>query len=160
MAERSIISTASRSSCPVLRRPRNRICNHWSTSRAISSWTAAAVFFLGSPRAAVGFERPMLANLLIDRDQFLVQSLQPMVLVNFGLCLAPSRRRGERFGHGFSVHFPGEPNLRIMSPIFGLGTMAGRLSAAASHRADRTLAQVAEGAELTKNLGTLGFQLR
>ena len=45
LAERVIISMASRSTCPVLRRPWNRTCSHWFTSRVISAWIAAAVFF-------------------------------------------------------------------------------------------------------------------
>jgi len=83
-----------------------------------------------------------------------------MVFIDFRLPLAPSGGRRKRFGNGFSIHFVGESNLRIMSWIVGLGAVAGGLSAASSDRADRTWPQIAQSSELMKNLGALGFQFR
>jgi hypothetical protein len=101
----------------------------------------------------------MLADFLIDGDQFRAQFPQTMILVDFRLRLAPGSRGRKRFGDGLAVHSSSEPNLGIMSPIFRLGAMTCWLSAAASNRADRACAQIAESAELVKDLGSLGFQL-
>src|ERR1700677_5098688 len=48
----------------------------------------------------------------------------------------------------------------MVSRIVAFGAVAGGLAAAASDRTDRALAQIAEGCELTKDFGTLGFQFR
>jgi len=102
----------------------------------------------------------MLADLLVDRDQFSAQLLEAMVFIDFGLRLAPSRGRRKRFGNGLSVHFPCEANLRIVSWVCGLCAMASRFSATARNSADRTWTQIAEAGEVTQYLGSLGFQLR
>ena len=145
MAERSIISLASRSTCAVLRRPLNSTCSHWSISRMIS---------------ALRLEGPLPADLLVDRDQFRTQFLEAMVLIDFGLCLPPGGGRRKRFGDGSSFDFTGKSNLGIVPWVVGFGAVAGRFSAAARNRADRTRAQIAGGGELTKDFRALGWQLR
>ena len=80
----------------------------------------------------------MLADLLVDRDQFGTQFLEAMVLIDFGLSLPPGGGRRKRFGDGFSFDFTCESNLGIVARVVGFGAVAGRFSAAARDRADRT----------------------
>src|ERR1035437_7277521 len=110
--------------------------------------------------ATFRLDRPMPADLLVDRDQFGAQFLVAMVLIDFRLCLTPGGGRRKRFGDGFSFDLTCESNLGIVSRVVGLGAMAGWLSATARDSADRTWAQIAKGGELTKDFGSLGFQLR
>jgi hypothetical protein len=58
------------------------------TSRAISRWIAAAVFFLRRPVAWLGSGRAKGANLLVDADQILAEFLKAMELGNLLLGLA------------------------------------------------------------------------
>jgi len=82
-----------------------------------------------------------------------------MVLLDFGLSLPTGDGRRKRFSDGSSCDFTGQSNLRIVPWVMGFGAVAGRFSAAARNRADRTRAQIAERSELTKDWGALGFQL-
>jgi hypothetical protein len=102
----------------------------------------------------------MPADLLIDGDQFGTQFLEAVVLIDFGLRFAPSGGRRKRLGDGLALHLACKPKLRYVPWVLGLGTVARRLSATARDRADRTLAQIAEGSELTKDLGAFGFPLQ
>src|SRR5580700_5785916 len=102
----------------------------------------------------------MAADLLVDRDSFCAEFMEAMVLIDFGLCLAPGGRRRKRFGDCFSIDFTCQPNLGIVSRIVRFGAVAGRFSAAASDSTDRTRAQIAEGSEMTKDFGAFGFQFR
>jgi hypothetical protein len=94
---------------------------------------------------------------LVDRDQVGTQLLEAMILIDFGLCLAPSGGRRKRFGDSLSFDLACESNLGIVPRVVGLGAVASWFSTAAGNRTDRTWAQVAEGGELTKDFGTLGF---
>ncbi len=52
----------------------------------------------------------------------------------------------------------GETDLRVMSWVVGLGTVASGLSAAPGDRTDRPRTQITECRDLVKNLGAFGFQ--
>jgi len=99
----------------------------------------------------------MLADRLIDGDQFRAQFLEAMVLIDLGLRFAPCRGRRKRFGNGSTVHSPCQADLRIMSRIVGFSAVTGWLSATARDGTDRTRTQIAESGELAEDFGTLGF---
>src|SRR5688500_4430977 len=101
MAERTSISTASRSTWPVLRRPVKRVPSRCSTSRATSCRIASAVFFRFTERLL--FHRPQTADLLIDLDQL---PAEPLVLTEFGdlsLGLAHCRWIWQGFRHRLAM---------------------------------------------------------
>ena len=90
----------------------------------ISEWIAAAFFFVRRPIAILRIERTLLADLLVDGNQFSDQLLAALVLSDLGLRLAQSGGRRKRFSDGLSIHSACESNLRIMSLIAGLDAMA------------------------------------
>jgi hypothetical protein len=53
--------------------------------------------------------------------------------------------------------FPSEAQLRIVPRIAGLGTMASRLSAAASDRPNRAWTEIGKAGDLAQDVGAFGF---
>jgi hypothetical protein len=80
-----------------------------------------------------------------------------LVLVDLGLRFVESGGGSEGFGYRLAIDFACEAQLRIVARIVGLGTVASRLSAAASDSANRAWAQIAEGGDLAQDLGALVF---
>jgi hypothetical protein len=85
MVARIAISTASRSSLPVLRCSWKMRRSIALTSRAISCWIVSAVFFL---RRQNLFDRPHPADFFIDLNQILAQFPEAVKLRHFFLRLA------------------------------------------------------------------------
>ena len=100
----------------------------------------------------------MATNLFVDLDQFVGELLETMVLVYLGLRLATGGRRRKGFADGPPIDLARQSDLRIMARIVRFGAMATRFTATTTNCADRTGAQIAQGSELAKDLGSLSFQ--
>src|SRR5437879_3227610 len=142
MAARRAISVASRSRWPVLRRSWKTTRRSWSTSRATSLRMDSAVFFLGQQRVRFGWTYP--ADLRVDLDKFLMQTLQLSEFsdLSFGLSLCGTV--GQRFGNGFAINLVGEPEIGAVARIFGLMAVAVGLATPARGGCYRATTQVAE----------------
>jgi hypothetical protein len=74
------VSAASTSVRPLLRRGEKMWLSSSFTSRAISSWIAAAVFFLVAPAVPLSLDRAQMADILVDLDQIVAELLKTMEL--------------------------------------------------------------------------------
>ena len=117
-----------------------------------------SAFFLLGPGGVARLDRTKAADLLIDPDEFRAQILKAMVLVDLGLRLVVGGWGRKRFRDGLAIHFAGEADMGIVSRIIRLGAMTSRFSTTAGNGADRPWAKIAEGIELERDHGTLGFQ--
>src|SRR6516225_44182 len=155
MAERTTPSMASRSTNPVLRQPWKTTCRSCSTSRAISDWIACAVFFLRRERL---FHRTRAADSFVHRQQRLAELPKAMERIHLALRLAQCGRRGKAFADGFSVFLAGQAEVRTVTRLAGLMTMAIRFSTTALDGGDGATAKVTEMENLRQDLGTLLFE--
>jgi hypothetical protein len=85
---------------------------------------------------------------LVDGQQLLAELLPALEFCDLLLGFAQSGGSGKTLIHGLPVHFAAQAELRIMSRIVGLGTVASGLSAAAQARGDGTGSKIAQTEEL------------
>ena len=115
MAERTAISMASRSRCPVLRRPLKMTRSSWSTSRAISWRIASAVFFLWRLRLLLDW--PQVANLSTHVDKLTAELLEFAKLGDLPFGLVDSGRVGERFRNGLALDLEGQAEIGAVARL-------------------------------------------
>jgi hypothetical protein len=133
------ISTASRSSGPLWRRPRKISSSNWLTYWATSRWIVCAFFFLRCQRLV---NRAQQANLLVDREQLTAQFPKAVKRLDLALRLAALGRGSKGFTHRLAVHFPGQAVVRTMSRLPRLMAAATGFATAATDGGDGAAAEV------------------
>ena len=91
----------------------------------------------------------------MDDHQVLAEFLESMELGDLVLRLAQRGRIGEGFGHALAGDSPGQPKLRVVTRVVGLGAMARWLTAATHYGCDRTGPEVAKAEEIFKEFGSI-----
>ncbi len=155
IAPRTAISTASRSTVPVLRHPVKITCSSWLTSWWTSCWIACAVFFL---RRQSFLYRPHPADLFVHLQERTAHFLIPAKLGHFPLGFALSGGARKTFRDGLPSDLVGEPQVRPMARILFVMAVAVRIIAAPSGAGDGTATQIAQFAEFRDQIVAMGFQ--
>ena len=114
--------------------------------------------FFSSGESTSGSDGRSLADLRIDLDQFLMQTLQFPEFSDFSFGLSRCGLVGQGFGNSLAVDLVGQAEIGTMAWILGLMAMAVRFATSASGGSDRSTTQIAESGDLTGNVGPLLFQ--
>src|SRR5260370_42565706 len=157
MAERTAISMASRSKCPVLRRALKMTRSSWSTSRATSFWIFSTVFFLGRRRGFLHW--PQFADLFIDLQQLIAQFPEVLAFGNLALRFGQTGRGGKRFGDGFAIHFASHSIVGAMAGITGPMAMTVWLPTTPTCSRNRARPHVTQLGDLRLNGRATAFRI-
>src|SRR5260370_39131813 len=155
MEPRTSISTASRSTRPVLRQAPKATPGMRVTSSLTSCWIASAVFFLRRERV---LDRAYAANLLIDIHKVTAQLLVVAKGGDLMLGLALSGWAGKAFRHRLALPFVSQTQVRAVAWVIGPMTVTAGTSAPAASAGDRTRAQIGQLGNLLQQRRTLLFQ--
>jgi hypothetical protein len=155
MAARIAISTASRSSLPVLRWSSKTSRSSALTSLSTSCRIVSAVFFPG--RQSV-FDRPCAADFFIDFEQFTAQFPETVKGLDFALRLAHPGGRGKSFADRFPIHFAREPEVGAVARLVGLMTTALPFPTATADGRDGTAAKITHIDDAGQNGAPLLFE--
>jgi len=142
MAERTAISTASKSKPPVFCRCQKIRSSSCATSRLISSRSVSAVFFYRHD--FLSRDGAQAADLLVDLDQLLRQALKAAKFSNFPFSFAYGTERREGLSNRFAGDFLGESAMGTVSRIIRLSAMAIELATASVDGGDRAGLKIAE----------------
>ena len=126
-------------------------------SRVISCWTAAAVFFLWRPAAAFLRHGTKGTNLLVDLHQLLAELLEAQEFGHLPLGFAQRRRSGKTLIDRLAIHFAAHAELRLVSRIVRLGTVARGFSAGAQADGNGTGSKITQAEELLQELSAFGL---
>ena len=149
------ISTASKSSLPVLRCSSKTSRSSALTSRSTSCRIVSAVFFL---RRQSVFDRTCVTDLLVDLKQFMAEFPETVKGLDFTLRLAQLCGRGEGFTDRFPLHFPREPEVGTMARLVWLMTTAPRFPTTAADGRDGTTAKITQIDDMRQNGAALLFE--
>jgi len=115
-------------------------------------------FFLIGPAAMLRFDRAKGTDPFVDADQVLAELLEAMELGDLLLRLAQGGGIGKGFGHAFACDSSGQTELWVVTGVVRLGAMAGRFTAAAHYRRDRTGPEITKAGKFFKQSGSLRFK--
>lgn len=156
MAERTAVSTASRSVRPLRWRSANTRPSSVVTSRATSAWIVRAVFFLRRQRI---LDRTQSTDLFADLDELTAEFLKTMKRRNLLLCLAEERRGRERLRDGLAPGFTSQAKVWTVAGIVAFGAMTARLSTLARCGGNGASTEIAQSSQLAEPVRSFSFQL-